>query len=142
MSALSDEVKRGIDKQIRRLFEQRGDLDWMETLPDAIKNCSKEVHANGSDNSTVFMYFPLNKVLMNQFSSELTAMGWLETQNSAASLTYRKEIGGHWRWVFLNFEQGDKEATCKLVEIGEETYTGTRKIYEVVCKDLPVEEQL
>lgn len=141
MSALSDEVKRGIDKRIRRLFDQRRDLDWMDTLPESIKNCSKDVHADSSDNSTVFVYFPLNKVLMNQLSSELTAMGWDETQSGAANLIYRKGINGFWRWIFLNFEQGE-EATCKLVEIGEETYTGTRKIYEVVCKDLPVEEQL
>ena len=55
--------------------------------------------------------------------------------NGDFDFNIRTEHAVYWSFLRVSFKVEMEGATCELIKIGEESYTSTRPVYEVVCTE-------
>jgi hypothetical protein len=148
---ISDVANTTINNTINMLMSRYNQYAWTAEVDDlfAIEavNTAKFGDPRVSfdtdfDGGTLFVYLPMDKVRMNHIAVELTARGWTDQHDpDITDLTFNKRIDGVRHTIFCFFNL-DKGATCKLVKIGEREGVHMYPIYEMVCNEMPEEEQL
>jgi len=148
MSILLEATHDEIHEEIRELTESLDRLDWIEQLPDSIKNRDFHDILNYTCSSTsVSIRMPLDKALMNQIAKEMQTLGWEELSGKIANVLKfpidPEEFGPEYEAVYrlyvtIYFEPTVAGATCKLIPIHEEVHSYTHTTYDIVCEEAEV----
>ena len=136
---ISDILRNQMQNDIDGINAHINSYTWVDDLPAILLELPSGHVTCSNAGGSVYYYLPLDKILMGKVKKALTDIGW--TMNSSSTIDSQYFYNANnFNTVYVHYESYQTGATCKKIVIGEETYT--RHVYEIVCNDLPANEEL
>ncbi len=142
-------VQQDVLALLRKVRHRRKLFGWLNDIPAEMlgEYSSSDLYWDGRERVT--LTYPLDKVLINHLISAFKELGWEHKSNNTDSYSHtvrleNNNLGEKGAKLTLHFRSNKEGTTCKLVKISSTTHTFTTEdgVYEVVCNDLPEEENI